>query len=158
MGARLLARVVLTALALLLTGSPARATEDLVGYCRSVGTDDTVRPLPAALVPWFLRAFGLDVPAEVVLHTGSMRCAGGRILACNPGANLPCGRADTRRSIPAANAWCRESRDADVVPAYVTGHASIYAWRCRDGRAEPSRQVAHTDGRGFVAEYWKPLD
>ncbi len=157
MTARLLARAALAAFTLLLAGAAARA-EDLAGYCRRVGTDDVTRPLPAALVPQFLRAFGLDLPPEVAGRTGLLRCEGGRILACNIGANLPCGRADTRRSIPAADAWCRENRGADPVPAYVTGHASVYAWRCRDGRAEPAAQVAHADARGFVAEYWKPLD
>jgi hypothetical protein len=143
--------------ALPLGGAPARA-EDPVQYCRRVGTDDTLRPLPASLVPQFLRQFGLHMPAEYAQRTGYIRCDGGKVLGCSVGANLPCGPSDTRRDIPGADAWCRENHDPDVIPAYVTGHASIYAWQCQGGRAVPVRQVAHPDDRGFIAEYWKRLD
>lgn len=144
-------------LALLLAAAPARA-EDVAALCRRIGTDDAVRKLPRALVPEFLRAFGLDMPAEIAERSGSVRCAEGRVLACNAGANLPCGKADARRDIPAADAWCAANPGSDVVPAYVTGHATLHAWSCQGGRAVPVRQVAHADARGFVAEYWRPLD
>jgi hypothetical protein len=149
------------ALALLCHAPAVRAEEDPAERCRRVGTDDALRPLPPALVPSFLRAFGLErMPAEVAERTAYVRCDGGRTLACSTGANLPCGPADARRDMPEADAWCRANGDAGagVVPAYVVGHATLYAWACRGGRAVPVRQVAHVDRRGFVAEYWRPLD
>ena len=130
----------------------------MAAQCRRIGTEDRLHPLTAALVPQFLRAFGLDMPAADARRLGSLRCEGGRVLACNAGANLPCGPADTRREIPAADAWCRDNPGALAVPAYATGHATLYAWECRDAHAVPVRQVAQADARGFVAEYWRRLD
>jgi hypothetical protein len=142
----------------LIAAQGARAAESPATYCRLVGTDDTLRPLPPSLVPQFQRAFGAHMPAEYAERSGYIRCDNGIVLGCTVGANLPCGPADTRRDIPGADAWCRRNHDPDMIPAYVTGHASIYAWRCAGGRAVPVRQVAHVDNRGFVAEYWRRLD
>ncbi len=91
------------------------------------------------------------------MRTGFVRCADGAVLGCGVGANLPCGPADTRRDIPGADAWCRENHDPAMIPAYVTGHASIYAWRCEAGRAVPVKPVARVDAQGFVAAYWRRL-
>lgn len=142
---------------LVLAGVPGRAGE-AGDVCRHLGTDDRLRPLPPALLPQFLRRFGPHMPADYALATGWIRCADGKVLGCSTGANLPCGKADTRRDIPGADAWCRAHHDPAVIPAYVTGHATLYAWRCRGGRAVPVRQVARPDRRGFVAGYWKRLD
>jgi hypothetical protein len=147
------------ALALLCHAPAARAEGDPAERCRRVETDDTLRRLPPVPVPAFLRAFGLErMPAEVAERTAWIRCDGGRVLACGAGANLPCGPADARRELPGADAWCRANGGADVVPAYVAGHATLHLWGCRGDRAVPVRQVAHADRRGFVAEYWRPLD
>ena len=147
---RLLIALVLT----LLTASHAQAATGIsAAYCRRVGTDDRAQPVPANLVAAFQRAFDLHAPTDYVIHTSSLRCANGVLLGCTTGANLPCGKADTRRDIPGADAWCRDKHDPSMIPAYVTGHASIYAWRCEDARAVPVRQVQQVDPRGFVAQY-----
>lgn len=114
-------------------------------------------PLPAALVPAFQRAFGLDAPASVAQRWGVVRCESGTLLACSIGANLVCGPADPRRSIPAANAWCANNPGAAVVPAVVTGHATLYSWTCRGGAAVPAAQVAHADRAGYLRENWRAL-
>ncbi len=121
--------------------------------CEGIGPKP--EPLPASLVDAFLRAFGLRAPE--LAQGAVVRCAGGKLLACTPGANLPCGHADTRQDLPPADAWCAQHQDAGWIPAYVTGHATIYAWRCDGPRAVIAGQVAHTDAQGYVAEYWRPL-
>ena len=151
-------KMLIALLMTLLTASHAQAASDIsAAYCRRAGTDDQLRPVPANLVSAFQRAFDLHAPAEYVIHTGSLRCADGVLLGCTTGANLPCGKADTRRDIPGADTWCRDNHDPSMIPAYVTGHASIYEWRCEGGRAVPVRQVQALDPHGFVAQYWRPL-
>jgi hypothetical protein len=113
-----------------------------------------VFPAPQALQPKIAEAFG--VPAEAAGHAMA-RCAGTTLLACIVGANLNCGKADARRSLPGATAWCRGYPDADSIPMYVTGHATIYAWRCVGAKAVPAKAVVTVDPQGFVAENWKEI-
>jgi len=79
-------------------------------------------------------------------------------MVCTVGANLPCGKADTKRApSPGVVKWCRDNPDTEVVPAVATGHDTIYAWRCRGGAPSIVRQTLHVDPRGFIAEFWKAL-
>lgn len=95
------------------------------------------------------RARGLPIP---------WRCMGGEVWACDPGANLPCGAADTSdEPTEGMRGYCAENPDG-VLPAFVTGHESIYAWACSGGQAVIERQPFHADERGFVAEFWYRLD
>jgi hypothetical protein len=129
--------------------SPAR-------YCHRAETDDALRPIPLRLVPVARRIFGLArMPARQLRRSTYFRCAGGEAWLCTVGANLACGKADRRRAIPAADRWCAENSGADAVPAYVTGHDTIYRWRCDGARAETVGAVLHVDPRGFVAENWR---
>ena len=143
-------------LALLLPG--AAVAQGIGRGCQPGVTDDTLRPLPVGMVDRFRQVFDLPrLPADVAQQTTVIRCVDGRVLACSRGANLPCDKADARRRMPDADAWCRQG-NSGAVPAYVTGHATLYAWECRGGRAGPVRQVAQADARGFVAAYWRALD
>jgi hypothetical protein len=94
--------------------------------CRPNLTDDTLRPLPPALVPRARELFGLNMPDDLIRKNTVYRCLDGRTLMCTAGANLACGRANTRRDLPGAAAWCRDHRDADSIPMFVTGHDTIY--------------------------------
>lgn len=132
--------------------------ETPAAFCQRVGTDDTRRPVPEALVLAVNAAFGTSMPARTVMDTTSYRCAGGHVLVCTVGANLPCGKANTSRTPGAGEVqWCRSNADADAVPAAVTGHDTIYQWSCHAGTPRIDRQALHTDQRGFVAEFWKAL-
>jgi hypothetical protein len=93
--------------------------------------------------------------AAEVERSGVIRCAGGAVLACLTGANLNCGQADTRRHNPGAIAWCRTHPNADFVPLFAAGHASIYAWRCEGSRPAIGRVVQTVDARGFSAAHWR---
>jgi hypothetical protein len=137
------------------TASPASADQ----LCRATGTNDTLRPIPESLVPAATRLFQLDaMPAEQIQRSTYFRCDAGRVLVCNIGANLPCGKANTSRQLPSADAWCAEHPGSDFIPMYVTGHDTIYRWRCSGVRAATIGAPAEVDRRGFIARYWKPAD
>jgi hypothetical protein len=125
--------------------------------CASAVTDDTLRPIPASLVAAATRLFGLHAPASVVQGTTVFRCAHGRVLICNIGADLPCGRANTSRALPGAGQYCREHADASFIPMFVTGQDTIYRWRCDGADAVAGEPIEQLDPRGFIARYWKPL-
>lgn len=132
--------------------SPAEA-------CRKLGTSDQLRAIPPALVPAAVSLFGLAaMPAEQVERSTVFRCFEGKVFLCNYGANLPCGKADTRRDLPAATAWCVQHPGSDFIPMYVTGHDTIYRWRCDGTAAVAGAAVFSVDARGFITQLWKPAD
>ena len=113
-----------------------------------------VFPAPEVLQPKIAEIFG--VAADAARHAMA-RCVGAKLLACIAGANLNCGKADTRRALPAATAWCRGYPNADPIPMYVTGHATTEAWRCVGVKAVPKSAVATVDPQGFVADNWREI-
>jgi hypothetical protein len=133
-------------------GSPAT-------LCRTLGTDDRLRPIPASLVPAARRLFELHtMPAAWIRRSTLFRCFDRHVLICNLGANLPCGKADTSRSLPAADKWCAGHPGSDFIPMYVTGHDTIYRWHCAGSRAAVGGTPLKTDRRGFIARFWKRVD
>jgi len=137
--------------------SAAAHAETPAAFCARVGTDDTLRPIPAALAPAVNAAFHTALPTDVATRTTVFRCADRRVLVCSVGANLPCGKADTSRVSVGAAQWCKEHRDAPSIPAAETGHATIFDWRCHDGRPVITGQRFKVDRRGFIAEFWRQL-
>ncbi|MGE0486603.1 MAG: hypothetical protein AB7Q81_20790 [Gammaproteobacteria bacterium] len=75
------------------------------------------------------------------------------------GANLPCDERArvTRRATAAMRAYCRDPGNDGDMPAYATGRATLYAWRCEAGEAVAGRQLFHADRRGFLREFWFEL-
>ena len=139
-----------------LGGAAARAqTEAPAQYCKRVGTDDTLRPVPASLAPEVRRAFSLQMPDDMVMQTSQFRCMADAVMVCTAGANLPCGKAKTSRSLPAAGQYCREHPDSEVVPMVVTGHDTIYHWRCAGTSAVAGDTVEQLDARGFFVRFWR---
>lgn len=137
--------------------APARA-EPPKAACARVGTDDTLRPIPESLVPAVNAVFATRMPTGVAVDTTVFRCANGQVLVCSIGANLPCGRASTSRTpSPGVVNWCRDHPDAVFIPAVVTGHDTIYVWRCQDGAPQIVRQIQDVDSRGFIVRYWREL-
>lgn len=127
------------------------------GLCAAQPNNDTLRPLPAALVPQVQQAFGLHMSAAQTQRMTVTRCMGGKLYACVAGANLPCGKANLGTSLPAAKEWCTQKPDADYIPAYISGHDTAYNWRCQGGKAEIVPPSAALDARGFFQQYWKPV-
>ncbi|MGH7272774.1 MAG: hypothetical protein ACREJ3_20280, partial [Polyangiaceae bacterium] len=103
------------------------AITDPLTYCAAVGTVDNVDG----------RYTGPKEPPAIrnQLHTDgafTWRCDGGKVLACSFGANLPCGKANANRIPTAAEAqFCGENPSSPVIPAYITGHDTLFAWICQ---------------------------
>jgi hypothetical protein len=147
----------LLAIFLLAATRPAQA-EMPAARCAALGTDNTLLPVPESLAGEVNAAFGTSMPAAMVAATTVYRCAGGQVLACTAGANLPCGPADSSRAPSAgAVAWCKDNPDTDFIPAYVTGHETIFEWRCRGGAPAIAKQMLDVDEEGFVAQFWRRL-
>lgn len=86
-----------------------------------------------------------------------VRCAGPTLMGCIVGANLVCDKADTRRALPGATAWCRSNPGSASIPMSATGHGTIYAWSCRGSRAVAGKIVMPVDRQGYIAGNWKEI-
>jgi hypothetical protein len=122
-------------------------------YCARVGTDDTLWTPPPSLAPAIRRLFNIRGHYEA--KAAYYRCADGAVKVCFVGANMPCGKANTRKNLPAVARWCETHPDTESIPLYVTGHDSLYSWHCRGARASTGTSVGALDARGFFEEYWK---
>jgi len=111
--------------------------------------------VPADLMAAFATAFKLD--ANSVGGGAFVRCVGPKAMGCYTGANLNCFKADTRRMLPGATAWCRDNPGSTGIPMAVTGHATIYEWSCEGGRAVAGKIVSAMDPQGYEADNWKEL-
>ena len=109
--------------------------------------------VPAALEQSVAAVFGIGVAQ--VRDAVVVRCVGAELLACWVGANLNCGKADTRRRLVGATAFCRDNPDAVDVPMVATGHDTIYDWHCVKGRAAAGKVLMAVDPQGFIAGNWK---
>ena len=110
---------------------------------------------PRALTASVAKAFQVD---EAMARNASyVRCDGATLMGCVVGANLDCFKADTRRVLPGATAWCRDNPNAESIPMAATGHATIYDWSCRGGRAIAGKLLVNVDRQGFIADNWKEI-
>jgi hypothetical protein len=141
------------ALAVLFIAGAALA-EPPAALCKRVGTDDTLRAIPPSLVPQVGKVF--DLPAEAAGQS-YFRCAGGNVMVCTVGANLPCGKANTSRSLPSVNDYCRANPGAAFVPMVVTGHDTIFNWHCTGTAAVADGPAEQVDDRGFITRLWRAL-
>jgi len=135
------------------------APSDPFAYCAAIGNIDTpvggASPIPAALTPYLGTALGLPANFAQAPQHYFWRCMKGAVYVCTTGANIPCdAKADRAKHSVGAENYCRENRDAAIVPAYATGHATIYAWRCSAGHAVRGKQMAKLDARGYRADIW----
>ncbi len=111
--------------------------------------------VPPGLVPAVAAAFNVD--KDAVPNTAFVRCAGAKLMGCYVGANLVCDKANTRRVLPGATAWCRQNPGAANIPMAATGHGTIYEWSCKGRRAVAGKQVMKVDSRGYIADNWKEI-
>jgi len=135
--------------------APALAAGLAAAYC-SAGANTSERPLPAKLAAPAAQALDADV---AVVRTGAYyRCSGGRLLVCAVGANLWCGKADTNTRPAKVVSYCRNNAEAVLAPMAVTGHATIYAWRCAHGVPEIEPSPMAVDSDGYIADNWRELE
>ena len=79
-------------------------------------------------------------------------------VQCRRWPNLSCGKANARRDLPAASAWCVRHPGSSFIPMYLTGHDSIYAWRCAGTQAATGAPRLRVDARGFIASHWRRME
>jgi predicted secreted protein len=96
------------------------------------------------------------MPRDQLANSSFWRCMNGKVYACTVGANLPCQeKADTNKTPSAAlNDFCKTNPSASVIPAVVTGRATVYEWKCVAGKPEIVKQLFNPDARGFLADFW----
>ena len=129
----------------------AESFDDPFTYCAAVGTINN----PDG------RYTGPETPEEIKqpfdYTEGAFRwrCMNGDVWSCSYGANLPCWKANARRTPTVRmKRYCRTGPNGPIAAA-ITGHATIYAWNCKGGKAKRGRQFRHVDAQGFVKEVWR---
>jgi len=132
-----------------------KSNESPHAYCARVGTDDTLRTPPPSLAPAIRRLF--DVRGHYAPKAAYYRCAEGAVKVCFVGANLPCGKANTSKNLPAVARWCEMHPDTETIPLYVTGHDSLYSWHCIGSKAATGASRGALDAGGFFEQYWKTV-
>jgi hypothetical protein len=97
-----------------------------------------------------------DAPLDPIAQSTFWRCMDKKVYACTVGADIPCQeKADTNQTPGAAlNEFCQANPASDFIPAYITGRATVYEWKCADGVPVISRQLTEPDGRGFLKMFW----
>lgn len=140
--------------------------DDPFAYCAAVGTIDspdaryTGPKMPDSVIQGMV-AKGIittDAPPEFQKNA-VWRCMDRHVWACHFGANLPCmEKADTSQvATPEMDSYCKANPNADVIPAAVTGRATVYEWKCNFRKAEVARQAFQVDVRGYLANFWYEL-
>jgi hypothetical protein len=137
----------------------APVVADPFAYCARLGTLDTplggASPVPRALLPFLRTALGLSAEAPLTSQSYFWRCMDGAVYVCAVGANLRCDvKADRAERNSGADNYCRENPNATIVPAYATGHNTIYEWSCSAGNAVPGKRTIKLDRRGYRADTW----
>ena len=142
--------------ALLVWGSAvtARPAHAAPAYCPNPAHARPAK-VPPGLVAAVAAAFNIDKSA--VPNTAFVRCVGATLMGCYVGANLDCDKANTRRVLPGATAWCRSNPDEANIPMVATGHDTVYEWSCKGRRAVAGKQVMQVDPQGYIADNWKEI-
>jgi hypothetical protein len=137
----------------------ASATSDPFAYCSSIGSIDTPAggssPVPLALTPFLSRALGLVAGRDFRPENYYWRCMNRMVFVCAIGANIPCGaKADLAKRNSGADKYCQDNPEATFVPAYATGHETLFAWGCSLAHAVPGKRIAKLDRRGYRIDIW----
>lgn len=152
--------------------SPSVGTEqaqftDPFAYCAEVGAVDapdaryTGPEAPEAIINGLRKVLETpdDAPMEPFVAGTFWRCMDGKVWACFVGANLPCTtKADTSRTpTPDVADFCKANPTSDFIPAYITGRATVYEWRCTSAAPEIVKQLVEPDAQGFLSNIWYEL-
>jgi len=161
--------VIILTWAVLLLGActSGQATySDPFAYCAAVGTIDApdaqyVGPaMPDAIIQGMIGQGIVTADAPPDFQDNAVwRCMDGQVWVCHFGANLPCQeKADTSQEpTPAMQEFCQANPGAEIIPAAVTGRATVYEWKCSDGQPQAGRQIFQSDPQGYLADFWVEL-
>jgi putative hemolysin len=148
------------------SNSGAESYSDPFAYCAATGTIDTPDArytgdkVPEIIVQDMID-MGIvttDAPKEFQ-QNAVWRCMDNSVWVCHFGANLPClEKADSSQTPTSAmEEYCKADPAAENIPAAVTGRATIYEWKCMDGKPEVGQQILNSDPQGFLSEFWYQL-
>ena len=151
--ARFVMAVALTAVIVAVL-APAQRAAAVDSYCPNPAHGAPAK-VPPDLLPAVAKTFQIDPAAA--RDAAFVRCVGGQLMGCYVGANLDCDKADTRRVLPGATAWCRQNPGAANIPMAATGHATIYQWSCKGRHAVAGKTMVTVDPRGYIADNWKAV-
>jgi hypothetical protein len=152
-----------TATAAPIVTATAASFSDPFAYCAAVTDQDkpdtrySGEAMPETIVDGLMKATGAAEDARSVVRTASAwRCMDRKVYACWVGANLPCEAQANVDKTPtqAENDFCTANPDSLGIPAFVTGHETIYNWVCKEGKPVIDGQGFHVDPRGFISEIW----
>jgi hypothetical protein len=148
------------------TAAGQSSYNDPFAYCAVVGTIDTPdrlydgAKLPDSIIKDMIRQgiISADAPPEFQ-QNAVWRCMNGGVWVCHFGANLPClEKADTAQvPTPGMEDYCNKNPSADNIPAAVTGRATVYEWKCRNGKPGIVKQLFRSDPQGYLSEFWYKL-
>ncbi len=150
------------------TNTSVQTFTDPYAYCAAVGTVDapdaryTGPKVPDSVINGYKTAAGLQSstePLDMFQKLTIWRCMGGKVYACNFGANLPCDSKANTSSTPtqAMLDFCKATPNTDFIPMAVTGHDTIYSWRCVNDQPQVLQQIAQVDAAGYLANIWYPI-
>lgn len=142
---------------------------DPFSYCAAVGSIDapdaryTGAAVPDEVINGFKKAAGLESspePLEMLKKTTIWRCMENKVYACNYGANLPCSsKANTDKTpTQAMKDYCQANPDSDSMPMSVTGHDTIYSWKCAKAIPEVLAQIETVDSAGYLQQIWYAIE
>jgi putative hemolysin len=146
--------------------SEVQSYSDPFLYCAAVGTIDapderyTGEKMPEILVQDMI-GLGLvtaDAPKEIQ-QNAVWRCMDSSLWVCHFGANIPClEKADSSQTpTPEMEDYCKANPNAEGIPAATTGRATVYEWKCTDGKPSVVRLVLKSDPQGFISNFWYQL-
>ena len=146
--------------------SETKSYSDPFLYCAAVGTIDspdksyTGKKIPEILVQDLidLKLVTKDAPKDIQ-ENAVWRCMNKSLLICHYGANIPClEKADLSQTPTSAmEDYCKANPTADNIPAATTGRATVYEWKCTDGKPEAGQQILKVDPQGFISDFWYQL-
>jgi hypothetical protein len=148
--------------------SSSTTYSDPFTYCAAVGTIDQPDAryrgpkIPDPVIKGYLKAAGLEnttEPADMLQKSTIWRCMDQQVYACNFGANLPCdSKADVNKTpTPGMADYCKQNPGSDFIPMSVTGHATVYSWRCAKDAPQAADQIEKVDAAGYLAGIWYPI-
>ena len=139
---------------------------DPFAYCAAMGTIDAPDAqyqgpaMPDAIVQGMIRQGIVTADAPPDFQDNAVwRCMDGEVWVCLFGANLPCQeKADTSQEpTQEMQEFCQANPTAEVIPAAVTGRATVYEWKCTDGQPEAGKQLFQSDAEGYLSDFWFEL-
>ncbi|MFA5353197.1 MAG: DUF333 domain-containing protein [Thermodesulfovibrionales bacterium] len=140
---------------------------DPFAYCAAVGTIDAPdgrykgARMPDSLIQGMIRQgiVSADAPPEF-RENAVWRCMNHSLWVCHFGANIPClEKADMEQAPTSAmKDYCQANPSAEIIPAAVTGRATVYEWVCHRGKAKAIKEILTTDPQGYLAEFWYKLN